>query len=208
MWVAVGFLWIYKKIVWLCTFCGALMTPMLYPNCRDPRTAVKTERTKVPVTVCSWNIHKHIKKLYFQNLLLLQHVYDCDPDGRYFSWVHNITERLNQSSMCRLTDGNPRLLSMFTSKYHSVLWQAVVSEQPDDTDRMQWFPVWSVDYFNLLYTQTKKDPLCPPWSWHFGYRGCLAKTLMRDFKLKPVTWIIECLESGGKQLTHEENLNL
>ena len=36
--------------VCVCTFCGALITPMLYPNCRDPRTAVKTERTKVPVT--------------------------------------------------------------------------------------------------------------------------------------------------------------
>lgn len=35
----------------LCTFWGALITPMLYPNCRDPRTAVKTDRTKVPVTV-------------------------------------------------------------------------------------------------------------------------------------------------------------
>lgn len=39
----------------LCTFCGALITPMLYPNCRDPRTAVKTERTKVPVTACKHN---------------------------------------------------------------------------------------------------------------------------------------------------------
>lgn len=27
------------------------MTPMLYPNVRDPRTAVKTESARVPVTV-------------------------------------------------------------------------------------------------------------------------------------------------------------
>lgn len=27
------------------------MTPMLYPNSRDPRTAVKTDRARVPVTV-------------------------------------------------------------------------------------------------------------------------------------------------------------
>lgn len=34
------------------------MTPILYPNSRDPRTAVKTERTKVPVNVWSTNTHK------------------------------------------------------------------------------------------------------------------------------------------------------
>lgn len=33
------------------------MTPILYPNSRDPRTAVKTERAKVPVTVWSRNTH-------------------------------------------------------------------------------------------------------------------------------------------------------
>ena len=33
------------------TFWGALITPMLYPNCKDPSTAVKTESTRVPVIV-------------------------------------------------------------------------------------------------------------------------------------------------------------
>lgn len=63
------------------------MTPMLYPNCRDPRTAVKTERTKVPVTVWSRNTHKH------RHQHLPSTVYNCDPDERHFSSVHDITDQ-------------------------------------------------------------------------------------------------------------------
>lgn len=152
--VAAGFLWICKIIFWLCTFCGALMTPMLYPNCRDPRTAVKTERTKVPVTVCSWNIHKHIKKNCIFRTSLLRFYYDCDPDRRYFSWVHDITERLNQSSTCRLTDGNLHLLSMFTSKYHSILWQASSLMIMTECCGFQCDLWTSLTYFTHKQTQT------------------------------------------------------
>lgn len=35
------------------------MTPMLYPNSRDPSTAVKTERARVPVTVCGTNTEEN-----------------------------------------------------------------------------------------------------------------------------------------------------
>lgn len=52
------------------------MTPMLYPNCREPRMAVKTERTKVPVTVCSRKTQRntHREKKNIKNCIIYRTV--------------------------------------------------------------------------------------------------------------------------------------
>ncbi len=63
------------------------MTPMLYPNCRDPRTAVKTDRTKVPVTLCNGNTKKNTERekpnvttVFIRAMLRCSTIYKCDPD--------------------------------------------------------------------------------------------------------------------------------
>ena len=104
------------------TFWGALMTPMLYPNWKEPNTAVNTERARVPVTVCRAHTRtQHLTVTMMQLCGCSQR--DCVKDVEKmdhlerYGLLHRQCHVHTQTMSCLYTDNDETASRLFTSLY-------------------------------------------------------------------------------------------